>query len=134
MGVLLDTNVLIAAFITHGTCSDLFEHCIRQHKIIISKFILGELEGHLRKKFKFPEADVQEAMGMLNSASEIVEPAPLKESVCRDPDDGMVLATALSGNVDCLVSGDKDLTEMKAFENIPILKPSDFSAFEASRK
>jgi putative PIN family toxin of toxin-antitoxin system len=134
MRVLLDTNVLIAAFITHGTCSDLFEHCIRQHKIIISKFILGELEGHLRKKFKFPEADVQEAMGMLNSASEIVEPAPLKESVCRDPDDDMVLATALSGNVDCLVSGDKDLTEMKAFENIPILKPSEFSAFEASRK
>jgi putative PIN family toxin of toxin-antitoxin system len=134
MRVLLDTNVLIAAFITHGTCSDLFEHCIRQHKIITSKFILGELEGHLRKKFKFPEADVQEAMGMLNSASEIVEPAPLKESVCRDPDDDMVLATALSGNVDCLVSGDKDLTEMKAFENIPILKPSEFSAFEASRK
>ena len=77
---------------------------------------------------------MREAMDMLNSASEIVEPAPLKESVCRNPDDDMVLATALSGNADCLVSGDKDLTEMKAFENIPILKPSDFSAFEASRK
>jgi putative PIN family toxin of toxin-antitoxin system len=134
MRVLLDTNVLIAAFITHGTCSDLFEHCIRQHEIVTSKFILGELEGHLRKKFKFPEADVREVMDILNGAGRIVDPVSLKKAVCRDPDDDMVLATALSGNVDCIVSGDKDLTVLKIFENIPILKPAEFSAFEASRK
>lgn len=69
MRVLLDTNVLIAAFITHGTCSDLFEHCIRQHEIVISKFILDELENHLRKKFKFPEADVRETLDILNTAA-----------------------------------------------------------------
>ncbi len=63
MRVLLDTNVLIAAFITHGTCSDLFEHCIRQHEIVISQFILDELEGHLRKKFKFPESDINRSDG-----------------------------------------------------------------------
>lgn len=65
MKVLLDTHVLIAAFITDGTCSDLFEHGIRQHEIITSKLILGELEGHLRKKFKFPESDVRETIEIL---------------------------------------------------------------------
>jgi putative PIN family toxin of toxin-antitoxin system len=134
MRVLLDTNVLIAAFITHGTCSDLFEHCIRQHEIIASKFILNELEGHLRKKFKFPEADVRETMDILNTTATIIESVPLKEPVCRDADDDMVLATALSGNADCIVSGDKDLTDLKVFQKIPILRPSEFSAFEANKK
>ena len=134
MRVLLDTNVLIAAFITHGSCSDLFEHCIRQHEIIASQFILDELESHLRKKFKFPESDIRETMEILNSIAKLVEPAPLNEPACRDADDDMVLATALTANVDCIVTGDKDLTDLKSFQNIPILKPSDFSAFEAGRK
>ncbi len=134
MKVLLDTNVLIAAFITHGTSSDLFEHCIRQHEIVISKFILDELENHLRKKFKFSEADVRETLDILNTAAKMIEPIPLKTPVCRDPDDDMILATALAGNVECIVSGDKDLTDLKMFENIPILKPSEFSDFEANQK
>lgn len=134
MKVLLDTNILIATFITHGTCSDLFEHCIRHHEILTSKFILDELEGHLRKKFKFPENDVREAMEILNTVAKVVEPAPLAEPVCRDADDDMVLATALTGNADCLITGDKDLTDLKAFQNIPILKPAEFSSFEAGRR
>jgi uncharacterized protein len=134
MRILLETNVLIAAFITRGTCSDLFEHCIRQHEIIISQFILDELEGHLRKKFEFPESDVRETMEILTSAAKLVEPALLTESICRDADDDMVLATALTGNADCIVTGDKDLTDLKSFQQIPILKPSEFSAFEAGRK
>lgn len=64
----------------------------------------------------------------------MVAPAPLKAPVCRDPDDDMVLAMALTGNAECIVSGDKDLTDLKTFENIPILKPSEFAAFEANQK
>ena len=30
MKIVLDTNVLIAAFIARGVCSDLLEHCARQ--------------------------------------------------------------------------------------------------------
>ncbi len=133
MRVLLDTNVLIAALITHGACSDLFDHCIRQHEIVTSQFILNELEVHLRRKFKFTDSDLRDVMDILNTAAKVTEPLPLKTPVCRDPDDDMILATALSGDVDCIVSGDKDLTELKTFENIPILKPSEFSAFEANK-
>lgn len=133
MRVLLDTNVLIAALITHGACSDLFDHCIRQHEIVTSQFILNELEVHLRRKFKFTDSDLRDVMDILNTAAKVTETLPLKTPVCRDPDDDMILATALSGDVDCIVSGDKDLTELKTFENIPILKPSEFSAFEANK-
>jgi putative PIN family toxin of toxin-antitoxin system len=46
MKVVLDTNVLIAAFITRGSSSDLLEHCIRQHEIVTSEFILDEFRQH----------------------------------------------------------------------------------------
>ena len=36
MKILLDTNVLIAAFITRGLFNELLEHCLRRHQIIIS--------------------------------------------------------------------------------------------------
>ena len=39
MRVVLDTNVLIAALITRGVCSDLLEHCFRRHEIVLSEFI-----------------------------------------------------------------------------------------------
>jgi putative PIN family toxin of toxin-antitoxin system len=131
MRVLFDTNVLIAAFITQGTCSDLLEHCIRRHKIVSCEFIMEEMRGHLRKKFKFSERDTLETLNILTSVVEIVIPESLQAPICRDADDDVILAAALTGHVDCVVSGDKDLTDLKIFQGIPILRPSEFSAFEA---
>ncbi len=39
MKIVLDTNVLIAAFISHGTCNELLEHCALNHEVILSPFI-----------------------------------------------------------------------------------------------
>ncbi len=44
---------------------------------------------------------------------------------CRDPDDDMLLETALMGDADCLVTGDRDLLEMTPFHGIPILTPTE---------
>ena len=45
---------------------------------------------------------------------------------CRDPDDDKFLETALTGNADCIVTGDRDLPEMHAFHGIPVLAPSRY--------
>lgn len=42
MRILLDTNVLIAAFLTRGICNELLEHCLRHHQLINSEFLLNE--------------------------------------------------------------------------------------------
>ena len=51
--------------------------------------------------------------------------------VSRDPDDDLVLATALEGACTCLVTGDSDLLELGRWRRIEILRPADFSEFEA---
>ena len=55
----------------------------------------------------------------------IAEPASLTETVSRDPDDDLVLATALGAEASLIVSGDRDLLMLGAYRNIRILAADD---------
>ena len=48
--------------------------------------------------------------------------------VCRDPKDDKFLDAAYAGKVDCIISGDADLTTLGAFENVPILTAARYLA------
>lgn len=56
--------------------------------------------------------------------AEVIEPPPLPQPVCRDPDDDEVLALAIAAKVELIVSGDNDLLSLRNFEGIPILAPA----------
>lgn len=126
MRVLLDTNVLFAAFVTHGVCAGVYEECLLHADIIVSTHILNELAEHLTGKGKFTKAEAQEVVRAVRKDAEIVAPAPLEKPVCRDPDDDWILATALAGGADVIVTGDKDLLVLKRFRGIPIVTPRGF--------
>jgi uncharacterized protein len=51
---------------------------------------------------------------------EVVEPAEIGSIVVSDSDDDSVIACAIGGNVDYIVSGDHHLLELKAYNDIPI--------------
>lgn len=133
MKIFFDTNVLIAAFIVRGTCSELFNHCLVEHKIYISQWVLDELYEKLVKKFRFPKAKVDQIINFIRKNAEMLTYTPLSTPVCRDPDDDQVLASAVSGNVDCLISGDEDLLVLKNFQGLPIIRPGDFWRFEKEK-
>jgi putative PIN family toxin of toxin-antitoxin system len=128
--VLLDTNVLIAAFISHGSCHELLEHCFLDHEILTSKDLLKELEETLSRKLRFSRTDIRELMRVLRRMVRIVDPVPLAAPVCRDPDDDRVLAAAAGGQAACIVTGDKDLLTLKEYRGIRILSPDRFWRFE----
>jgi putative PIN family toxin of toxin-antitoxin system len=132
--VLLDANVLIAAFISHGSCAELFEHCIESHSICVPGVVLEEFKEKLSGKLKFPKKTVAAAASFLKANAELVESGPLPSAVCRDPEDDAVLAAAGKAGADCIVTGDKDLLILKKFGNIPILSPAGFWKFEKERK
>lgn len=134
MRVVLDTNVLISAFITRGVCSDLLERCATQHTLVTSPFILDEFHDKITSKFKYSEEDATRAIQLLRSRMEIAIPEDFPLNVCRDPDDDMILATAIAGNASCIVTGDPDLTDLRYFLNIAILKPAEFATYEASKQ
>ncbi len=132
MRLVLDTNVLVAAFVARGTCHELLNHCERAHVIVASEFILGEFETKLLGKFKVPPEKAADVLSLIRVHMEVVEPPALDEPACRDPDDDWILATALAGECACIVTGDKDLLSLGSYSEIPIIAPGEFWAFEAS--
>jgi len=130
MRIVLDTNVLIAAFISHGNCNELLEHCALNHSVILSPFIISELREKLTGKFHYSKREADAVVRLLKSRFEVVRPAALEEAICRDPDDDAIIATALSGNCSCIVSGDKDLLVLEKVQEIHVISPANFWAFE----
>lgn len=133
MKIFFDTNVIIASFVTRGACSDLFEHCLAEHTICISQQVIDELRRNLWKKFRFPKANIDQLIAFVQQNAALLPEAHLSLRACKDPDDDNLLAVAVNGGVDCLVTGDEDLLELKKFQKIPILKPKEFWKFEKSK-
>ena len=129
MRIVLDTNVLIASLISRGKCYSLVEHSLEVHELISSAFILNELSEKLQKKFKYNLEDITEALSIFRAKMEIVSPSKLEQQVCRDIDDDWVLATALVGKAQCIVTGDEDLLTISQFKNIDIIAPVDFQTY-----
>lgn len=130
MKVVLDTNVLIAAFIAHGVCNELLEHCAICHEIVLSPFIVDELRARLVAKFRFTRGETDNVCRLLESRCSLVVPHELAEPVCRDPDDDNIIGTAVAGACDCIVTGDRDLLDLGTALGIPIISPSLFWEFE----
>jgi putative PIN family toxin of toxin-antitoxin system len=123
--VLFDTNVLFAAFTATGLCFEVVEEGTAQCQVVTSRELLAELSGALKRKFKLGPA-TREAIAEFRELCEIVKAGPLPTRVCRDADDDRVLAAAIAGKVDVIVTGDDDLLVLRRHEGIRILSPREF--------
>jgi len=126
MRVVLDSNVIVAAFASRGLCSEVFEVCLSGHSIVISEHILSEVKISLLKKIRLPESIVKDIIVYLREEAERVKPVELDNSPCRDKDDNIIIGTALSGNADFIITGDKDLLVLKSYKWIDIVTPREF--------
>ena len=134
MRVVLDSNVLIAAFVARGTCAELLEHCAREHQLLASEHILDEVRRNLVTKAGASSRDADAAIKLLRSSLTLVEPTDLGRRVCRDADDDAILGTAVAAQCELLVSGDKDLLELGGYEAIRIVSPREFWSREGRRR
>ena len=125
MRIVLDTNVLIGAAVSAGLCRNLVKVSLLEHSLVTSEPLLHEFERILRQKFGLVPEDFSFVTEFYVRAK-IVAVTPLSPPVCRDKDDDWVLATALAGNADAIVTGDDDLLALKKFRGVQILSPRKF--------
>lgn len=133
MRVCLDTNVLVAAFATRGLCADVFRTGLTEHDLVLGEVILVELRRALRGKLKLSEdrlALVEAVLGNVPVVPTPARPAPIK---LRDPSDGWIIATALDGAADVIVTGDRDLLDVRDAAPLPIVDPRSFWEMLRSR-
>ena len=126
MRVVLDTNVLIAAFATQGLCHALFELCLDQHQIILSQQVLKEFSEALEKKLKVPKTAARTTTGYLKEHAVIYRVKPPYRRIARDASDDHVLALAEQTAAEYIITGDDDLLVLGHSAGIPIVRPRQF--------
>ena len=130
--VVIDSNVLISALLLpRGTPrSVLVLLAERNATLLFSDNTFTELTTRLAKPkfdpYRTPE-QLETYLDWLTELGEWVVPN-LEVDACWDADDNKFLSLAISGEADCLISGDKDLKVLHPFEGIPIHTPADFLA------
>ena len=126
MKIVLDTNVLIAAFATQGLCHALVELCLDQQEIVMSKEILQEVDRALEKKLKVPPKIIKDAIGYLGEHSSVQKLRLPLRRISRDPSDDHVLALAEQSGADYIITGDEDLLTLKRHNKTRIVLPRQF--------
>ena len=127
MRITLDSSVLIAAYVTRaGVCAELLEDVLQRHELVLSRFILKEVQDKLTRKLLFPDRLVTQVVQSLADAAEIVEPAEVPEDACRDPGDLAVLGTAVAGDAELLVTVDHDLLDLSQYASVQVIRPGEY--------
>ncbi len=125
--LVIDTNVLVSAFLWQGTPGRLLELAGEQAaQLFTSRVLLDELDSvlHRKKLVKSVAATGLSADAMLanfRKLATLVTARQLTAQISRDADDDAVLACALAARADLIVSGDDDLLVLGSFESIPIV-------------
>jgi putative PIN family toxin of toxin-antitoxin system len=121
-----DTNVLVSAFATRGLCADVFRHILAEHDLIIGEVVIVELRRVLRDRIKIPAPVITSIEQLLRDQIVVPKPSEPHSLPIRDPDDKWVLASAVAGKADVLVTGDSDLLDMASQSPIKIVDPRGF--------
>jgi len=136
--VVLDTNVVASALLRGGTPERLIELAGDGGlTLVTSEPLLAEFAGILtRSKFaaRFQRTSLSpaEIVASYRTLAEVIEAAPIEETTLADPDDAAVLACALAGNADIIVTGDKRLRGLNSYQGIRIVTVTEALASIAS--
>ena len=126
MRVVLDTNVLVSALHFGGRPRGLLDDVLRgDHTLIGGPAILGELEAVLVETCGWTSERAAVVRAELEAIAEVVTPVEVPR-VFRDPDDDQILAIAVIGTVDALVTGDADLLALGAHGGVNISSIADY--------
>lgn len=126
MRVCLDTNVLVAAFATRGLCADVLRVVLEDHALVIGEVLFQELDDVLRRKLQLPEERIAAVRDALVTPDPVPRPAKPDPLEVDDPDDAWVVATAVMGGADVLVTGDAALLAAAPRAPLPIVSPRGF--------
>ena len=126
--IIIDTNLWISFLLTkdYSKLDKLFSKNVII--LLFSQELLEEfVEVARRPKFKkyFAVADLNSLLSEIHLKAKFFE-VNSDINVCRDPKDDFLLSLSQDGNATHLITGDKDLLEMKMFGKTLILTITEY--------
>lgn len=124
--VVLDSNVFISAFLFDGKPLRVLRLAEEGAFVLLtSAAIRDEVEEVLEGKFSWPDELIRFTCEPMWRVSEDISPTATV-SACRDTDDNRVLECAADGGAGYVVTGDRDLLDMRRFRGITIVNSAAF--------
>jgi len=125
--VVFDTNVYISAFITRGGKAEQAWKLALEGKVEVftSVAILTEMAGKLREKFHWRDELIKATIKHIAKTAKVIKPS-IKINILADEPDNRILECAQEAGAEIIVTGDKHLLDLVAFEGIKIIRIADF--------
>jgi putative PIN family toxin of toxin-antitoxin system len=132
--VVLDTNQFVSSvLVRQGLPAQVLDAWRRREFLLItSPFIIAEIRStfsypRIRRKYPLTDEDVERLVTLLERDA-LVVPGEIDATgaVPADPTDDRVLACAVEGQADLIVSGDRHLLDLGQYQGIPIVTAREF--------
>lgn len=126
MKVFLDTNVIASATATRGLCADVLRMVIEFHVLVVSQHLIEELRRILKDKFGASSEMIADTVWLLRQDTIIANSMPLADLPLKDPADVAIVSSAINGDADILVTGDKEMLNLKRVGRTQIVTVRQF--------
>ena len=132
--VVLDTNQFVSSvLVRQGLPAQVLDAWQRREFLLItSPSIIAEVRSTLnypriRHKYPLTDNDVKRLVTLLEHDALVVPgEVDVTSAIPADPMDDMVLACAIKGQADLIVSGDHHLLDLGEYQGIPIITARKF--------
>ncbi len=127
--IVLDSNVYISLFISpQGSLKSILDAAIlRRFTTITSPVIVHEVARTLDQKFAVEHTNITRFIKAIVRLSDIVIPKTVSRVIPNDPDDDHIVACAIEGKADLIVTGNtKHFRKLKRYKDIVFVTPAEF--------
>ena len=130
----LDTNVLasgLASFLIEESIPGQLLHAFLDDwfELIYSEYLLTEPRRTLTKSYfarRLNQDQISRVLAAMADEAAITPITVTVSGVATHPEDDLILATAVSGHADYLVTGDRQLLQLGSYQGVRILSPRAF--------
>jgi len=135
MRVVVDTNIVVSSYIVPVGAPARIMAAWRSEvfELVVSTWVLTEYEHSLnyprvRRRHGLTPERIAQDVADIRELALLVEPPSVPRVVPDDPDDDQILAVAVAGQAEYIVSGDPDLLNLHEYQGIRMLSPATFLA------
>jgi putative PIN family toxin of toxin-antitoxin system len=125
--VVFDTNIFISAFVIPGCLAEkaILRIVEEEDSLLISKDITDEVLLVLSSKFGRDREGLSHVAVALSELAELVKPAR-RIKIFKDEPDNRILECAMYGEADFLVTGDKEILQLREYKGVKIISLKEY--------
>jgi putative PIN family toxin of toxin-antitoxin system len=128
--VVFDTNIFISGLVIPGSLAEkaIFKIIEGKDSLLISKDIINEVLSVLSSKFERDREALSHVAVTLTEIAELVKPSK-RIKIFKDEPDNRILECAICGEADFLVTGDKEMLQLREHKGVKIISLKEYLEF-----